>query len=130
MLNEEREVKMINEDGTLSKPFTYNAGTPENWAEAVEMLGESNAFSIFLAGLKVKQDNVARNAFRAGKSQEEVEAIVDAWRPGGQRASKKAQATQLMLNHAATINSNPDLRSKVQKAFIANDYDTIIELLS
>lgn len=129
MLTETREVKMADENGVLGEPKSYDAEQPENWAEACDMLGETGAFSVFLAGLKVKQDNVARNAFRSGKSQEEVEQIVSAWRPGGQRTSKKAIAVQLMTDKAMDIASNADLRTKVMGAFMKNDFDGIIEML-
>ena len=129
MRPEEREVKMTTEEGGLSEGFAYEVDTPEGWAEAVDTYGESGAFGIFLSGLKVKQDNVARNAFKAGKTREEVEATVSAWRPGGQRTSKKTIATQLLLDHAATIANDPKLKSVITKAFASNDYDTIIEEL-
>jgi len=129
MLNEEREVRMKGEDGTIGEPSVYETEVPESYAEATEMLGEAGAFSIFLAGLKVKQDNVARNAFRSGKSQEEVEQIVASWRPGGQRTSKKAIATKLMIERALDIQGDPDLNAKVVKAFISNDWDAVTALL-
>ena len=129
MRPEEREVKMTTEEGGLSEGFAYEVDTPESWAEAVDTYGEAGAFGIFLSGLKVKQDNVARNAFKANKTREEVEATVSAWRPGGQRTSKKTIATQLLLDHAATIATDPKLKSVITKAFASNDYDTIIEEL-
>lgn len=130
MRTEDREVKMQGEDGKLGEPQTYNADVPTNWAEACENFGETGAFDIFLAGLKVKQDNVARNAFRGGKTIEEVEQLVAAWRPGGQRTSKKTIATQMLMEKALDITTNAELKTKIQTAFIKNDFDTIIELLS
>ena len=129
MRNEDREVKMQDADGKLSEPQVYNAEVPTDWAEACETFGEQGAMDIFLAGLKVKQDNVARNAFRSGKTTEEVEAIVAGWRPGGARTSKKTIATQLLMEKALDITGNAELKTKIQTAFIKNDFDTIIALL-
>lgn len=129
MRTEDREVKMQDADGKLGEPQTYNADVPENWAEACETFGETGAMDIFIAGLKVKQDNVARNGFRSGKTVEEVEALVGGWRPGGMRTSKKTIATQLLMEKALEITSDAELKGKIQTAFIKNDFDTIIALL-
>lgn len=129
MRTEDREVKMQDADGKLGEPQIYNADVPVDWAEACEVYGETGAMDIFLAGLKVKQDNVARNGFRAGKTVEEVEALVAGWRPGGMRTSKKTIATQLLMEKAMDITGNADLKGKIQTAFIKNDFDTIIALL-
>jgi len=129
MRHEDREVRMQDENGQMSEPQNYEADVPENWAEACEMLGEGGAFDILVAGLKVKQDNVARNAFRAGKTTEEVEQTVSAWRPGGQRTSKKAIAVQLLSDKAMEISNDAEKRTQVMAAFMKNDFDAIIALL-
>ena len=129
MRPEERTVKMTTEEGELSEGNEYEVDTPESWAEAVDMYGDSGAFGIFLSGLKVKQDNVARNAFKSGKTKEQVEQIVGAWKPGGMRTSKKASATQLMLDKAHLIIEDPKLKAIITKAFASNDYDAITEAL-
>lgn len=130
MRTEEREVRMKDADGNVGEAQSYEADCPENWAEACEIYGEQGAFDIFTAGVKVKQDNVARNAFKAGKTEEEAAALAGAWRPGGMRTSKKSIATQLMFSKAVEIGADEELRNTITAAFLKNDFDLIIETLS
>jgi len=130
MRTEEREVRMKDADGNVGEAQTYEADVCENWAEACEVFGEQGAFDIFVAGVKVKQDNVARNAFKADKSEEEVTTAAMAWRPGGVRTSKKNIATQMMLSNAVMIQADGDLLRDVTAAFLKPDFDLLISLLT
>jgi len=129
MRTEEREVRMKDADGNVGEAQTYEAEVCENWAEACETFGEQGAFDIWTAGVKVKQDNVARNAFKAGKNEDEVAEAAMAWRPGGVRTSKKNIATQMMLSNAVAIQADEELKKNVTAAFLKNDFDELISLL-
>jgi len=130
MRTEDREVRMKDADGNVGEAQSYEADCPENWAEACEIYGEQGAFDILSAGLKVKQDNVARNAFKAGKNEEEAAMAAMAWRPGGVRTSKKNIATQLMLSNAVAIQADENLKRDVTAAFLKNDWDELTTLLT
>lgn len=110
--------------------WTFTCLLPESVEEAVEVYGEAGALYLLNAGLKVKEQNIAREILRNGGTSEEANAAVAAYRPGGgTRVSLKRQASQLIVDNAETLRDNPDLREQVQNAFIDGDFKTVVELL-
>jgi hypothetical protein len=126
MKNKKFEVKSASTGESWE--FSYER-YPENYEEAEEVLGREGAWDVFESGLDVRIQNLGREAFRKGKTQEEVEEIVNGYQPGGGRSSKKQRALGLVFERATDINSDPELKDGVQTAFRNSDWDTIINLL-
>lgn len=108
--------------------FTVN-NYPENWDEAKQNFGEDGAFDILESGLDIRLQNLGRDQFRKGKSQEEVEEQAASYQPGSGRSSKKQRAFDLITEKAVEIGSDPQLKTDVNAAFKAGDWDTILNLL-
>lgn len=102
---------------------------PENWNEAVKNFGEDGAFDILESGLDIRLQNLGRDQFRKGKTQEEVEEQVTSYQPGGGRSSKKQRAFDLITEKAVEVGADPQLKTDVNAAFKAGDWDTILNLL-
>jgi hypothetical protein len=112
--------------------WEFNAQIPENYEEAVAKFGERGAFEIFRSGLMVKIQNIGREGFRKGKTQEEVEETVESYRPGGQRSSVKQDAFQAIVDNAVTISQTPGLNEKITEEMYAGkaeNYQNIIDLI-
>ena len=104
---------------------------PKDVEEAIEVYGPQGVLYLINSALRVKQQAIAREAFKQGKDREEVDAAVAAYRPGqGARTSTKAQALQLIMDNRDSLLENPDLMSEVQKAFVAGKFGKVVELLS
>lgn len=103
---------------------------PETLAEAEEIYGSDGTLSVFNAGLTVKQQNLARDMFKNGKSREEVDAAVRDYRPGvGGRSSAKADALRLIMEKADILRENGDLLTQVQEAFVGGKFKDVVEAL-
>jgi len=110
--------------------WQYTCLLPESISEATEIYGEDGALYLHNSGLKVKEQNVARELYRNGKSAEEVNAAVAAYRPGqGTRVSAKKQALELIVSHSDMLRDNVDLLDKVQTAFVNGKFKDVVELL-
>lgn len=127
MIEQVSKVKTAEQD----EGWDYTMSMPASFDEAGDVYGEETALNIFQAGLKVKLDNVAREQFRQGKSREEVEAIVAAYRPGTTtRRSVKITALELITENAARLKTDVDLLSKVTEAFTSGKFRDVVEILS
>lgn len=110
--------------------WPFNTVLPESIEEAVEVYGEDGAIYLLNSGLKVKEQNVARELFRNGKDTDEVNEAVAAYRPGsGGRTSIKKQALELIVKNTETLRENPDLMTQIQEAFLGSKFKDVIELL-
>jgi len=108
---------------------TFNL--PETVDEALDVYGQDGVLTLFNAGLKVKLQNIARNAFKQGKDRDEVENLMANYRPGqSSRKSKKSIAMELVVDQASRIASDPSIKEEITKAFVSQDWQTVIELLS
>jgi len=126
---------MITKEGIVrtadGDEWTFNLSLPESLQEAEEVYGADGALYLLTSGLIVKQQNVAREMFRNGKTREEVDQAVASYRPGGgARVSAKAQALKLITDKADMLKENPDLMAQVQDAFVAGKFKDVVELLS
>ena len=108
----------------------YTSVLPESIDEAREVYDDNGAYNLLISGLTVKQQNVAREMFRKGKTREEVDAAVAAYRPGiGGRTSVKAQALKLIMDKNNVLQENPDLLTRVQEAFVSGNFKEVVEIL-
>jgi len=127
MIDQVSKVKTAEQD----EGWEYSISMPATFDEAGDVYGEETALNIFHAGLKVKLDNVAREQFRQGKSREEVEDIVTAYRPGmTTRRSVKVTALQLLTENAARLQTDADLLSRVTEAFTSGKFRDVVTILS
>ena len=111
--------------------WEFSMTLPKDLDEAVEVYGPNGVYTLLISALKVKLQNIAREAFRQGKERDEVDAAVASYRPGiGGRQSTKSVALNLILENRDTLNENPDLKAEVEKAFIAGKFGKVVELLS
>ena len=124
MKSENMKVTTANGD-----PVEFTANLVENLDEAKKLYGENGVFEVFMSGLRVKIMNLARSAFRDGKNREEVEKAIANFKPIKARISNKALAAQLLIEHSETIKNDSSLQESVMKAFMANDYKTVVALL-
>ena len=110
--------------------WEVNMNLPETVDEALDIYGQDGVLTLFNAGLKVKLQNVARNAFKAGKDRAEVEQMMAQYRPGqSSRKTKKQLAAELIVEHALRVAEDPALKEQVIKAFQSQDWQTVIDLL-
>lgn len=110
--------------------WKYQIDLPDSIEEAIELFGAEGSLSLLVAGLKVKKQAIAREAFKAKKTVEEVNEAVSSYRPG--TGSKKSQAEytlELITAKADYLNLNPDAKSKIIKLASKKDYKAAIELL-
>ena len=110
--------------------WEFTANIVENLDEAKELYTPKGAFEIFMSGLKVKIMSIAREGFRKGKNRQEVEKDVAEWKPSKIQISVKALAAELLFENSELINSNPSLKKTVMKAFMKNDFKSVVRLLS
>ena len=104
----------------------------ETLEESVEVYGNEGALSLLNAGLKTRKQNIARNAFRSGKTREEAEELMGDYRPGqSSKVSKKKKAYELIMSREKSemINSNAELKASVTDAMAASKWQDVIDLL-
>ena len=119
--------KVKTEDG---QEWSFEMPMPESTEEAAEIFGEENALFILNSGLKVKLQAIARENFKAGKDKAEIEELIRKYRPGtSARASKRSQATQLLIDKGPEIRSDPELRAKIEDTFTRSKWQEVIELI-
>jgi geranylgeranyl pyrophosphate synthase len=109
--------------------WEYTLPLPDSMDEAQEIYGELNVLKTFQGGLKVKIQNLAREAFRQGKSREEVEEMIEKYRPGVARQSAKKIALQMIAENAAQLESMPDLKEQVFTNFLGSKFQEVVDLL-
>ncbi len=110
--------------------YEFDMPLPESLDEASEIYGEDNALWLLNSGLKVKLQNVAREGFRSGKSREEAEEAVRAYRPGvTSRKGVKARALELITEQSDQLKDDPELKENVMQAFIASNFKEVVALL-
>jgi len=110
--------------------WNFDMPLPESLDEAAEVYGEENALWLLNSGLKTKLQHTAREAFRQGKEQSEVEEAVKNYRPGASsRKGNRQRALDLITDKAADIQADPELKAQVKEAFGAGKYRDIISML-
>ena len=103
----------------------------ETLEEAIDIYGETGVLTLFNGGLKVKKQNIARTMSKSGKSREECERAMDDYRPGRtSRTSKKNIVFDLIKSNAERLQEDSELNASVTEAFVKQDWQTIIGLLS
>ena len=103
---------------------------PETLDEAREVYGEGGALVLLRAGLKVKQQNIARTSFRQGKERDEVDQLVVNYRPGqSSRKTKLSVASELIAEKASIIAEDADLQEHLTEAMSHSDWQKVIDLL-
>lgn len=86
--------KVSKEIGTRENVLGVVAfGVFDNLGEIVSTFGEDAAFKMAQRAFTIDTERVARDGFKAGKTVEEVQALVDAYKPGGVRSSKPTLKT-------------------------------------
>jgi len=73
---------------------------PESLDEAVSEYGEEVVFSIVLSKVKVLVQDVARKALKEGKAADEIQALVDNFKPGVITRRKKSLVDKIKDNWA------------------------------
>jgi hypothetical protein len=110
--------------------WEFSMSLPTTLEEAIELYTKEGALFLLNSGLKVKKQGIARDGFRQGKSREEVEQLVEDYRPGGGSSrSKKDRALDLIMDKANDLSLNPELKREVQGLFKKNDFQAIIDKL-
>lgn len=110
--------------------YEFEMPLPETLEEAGEVFGLDEVYGIFIAGLKVKLQNIARESFRAEVGVDEVNEKVAAYRPGTiSRRSVKAQAMDLLVNCSEVLKADPELRMSVMEPFIKGDFKSAVAIL-
>ena len=105
-------------------------GLPETLDEAKEIYGDDGVLTLFNAGLKVKLQAIARNNFKSGKNREEVEAMMAEYRPGrSTRKGNKQRAYEMVVENAARLLEDPELKEAVNNALYKSKWADIITLL-
>jgi len=110
--------------------FKYQIDLPESIEEAIELYGANGVLSLLNTALKIKKQAIAREGFKQGKSVEEINEAVAAYRPG--KGSKKSQAEyafELMTLKADHLNLNPELKAEVVRYAVKKEYKEIVKLL-
>lgn len=126
-------------DSKTKESWEFSVDEPESLAEATEVDGEMTTFQTYLAGRKVRVDNIARNSFRTainaegdsvtGKTREEVEAILKDYKPGQTKLSKEKAASVAIVDNSNLI-FEKGLTAGITTAFVARDYDGVIKILN
>ncbi|HQJ89644.1 MAG TPA: hypothetical protein PLB70_03425 [Paludibacteraceae bacterium] len=110
--------------------WKYQIDLPDSIEEAIELFGADGSLALLSSGLKVKKQAIARELFKAGKTLEEVNEAVAAYRPGsGSKKSQAEHALELITAKADHLNLNPDIKSKVIKLASKKDFKAVIDLL-
>lgn len=60
----------------------------DNIAEIISTYGEDSAGKLCQRALTIDVERIARDMLKSGKSEEEVQAAIDGYKPGGARTSK------------------------------------------
>jgi hypothetical protein len=68
--------------GTLDFPVF------DNVAELISTFGEDSTYKLAQRALTIDVERIARDMLKAGKSEAEVQAAIDGYKPGGARTSK------------------------------------------
>lgn len=110
--------------------WTYQIDLPDSIEEAIELFGADGSLALLNSGLKVKKQAIARELFKQGKSVDEVNTAVAAYRPGsGSKKSQAEHAFELITAKADHLNLNPDVKTKIIKLATKKDFKAVIELL-
>jgi len=111
--------------------YEFEMTLPESLEEAADVFGEQEVYGIFISGLKVKLQNIAREGFRAELSQEKINEKIAAYKPGVvSRRGAKAMAMDLLMIKSEDVKNDPDLRQSVMEAFVKGDFKTVVDILN
>jgi len=115
---------------TAGDVWKYQIDLPDSIEEAIELFGADGALALLNSGLKVKKQAIARELFKQGKSIDDVNEAVAAYKPGsGSKKSQAEYAFELITAKADYLNLNPDAKSKIIKLAAKKDYKAVIEIL-
>jgi hypothetical protein len=91
--------KIVGDDGEPAGEATVSYDFGENLDEAVELFGAEVVYKRFRAAAVVDLQGVIRRNLQGEnpKSEEEIQAAIDEWKPGVQRARKSKQEKALDL---------------------------------
>lgn len=114
----------------IGAKFSFKMPLPETLDEAIARFGEDNVFKLYKASLKVKYQNKARDCFRAGKTEEEVNEIIENFIPGGDpNRGLKTRAMNMIVAKKTAIKKDPDLQMAAMVAYNEGQYARVLELL-
>lgn len=125
------KVKSQEPDAQGVKEWEFKMTLPETIAEAVEIFTEDGALYLLNSGLKVKKQNIARDAFVDNKSAEDAAALANAYKPGGgARKSIKDRAFDLIMDKAVEIKQTEGLEAEIRDLMKKADFKAIIQKLT
>ncbi len=112
-------------------PWDVELYLPDSIDELVEVYGKDGALYLANAGLKVKQQNIARDILAKDPTQfDEASKAAREYRPGGPgKQSNMQKAFELIQDKAADINGNDELKAKIRNFIKEKNFKGIIEAL-
>ena len=123
------EDKVRTKDG---QEWTYTQVVPETISEAIEKFGEDETLYLINSALIVKEQAIARSLFKQGKSREEVDKEVAAYKPGAKRSGgkvKKADVFNRIMELSDKIAADPEAKDAIREAIKEGDWKKADELL-
>lgn len=128
MKNVTETVKSVSGENPFEQSFSMPL--PETWEEAVEKYTFDGAWNIFIAGLKVKLQNIAREGFRKKKSVEDVEKdLADYKGPATTKETLVERAFDLLTEKADLLRVDPETTEKVRGLMKSNKFREAVELM-
>ena len=121
--------KVRSSDG---QEWSYTKVLPETIDEAKQVYGEEGTLYLIHSSLVVKEQAIARALFKAGKTREEVDKEVAAYRPGAKRGGSgvsKATVFNRLMDLAEKVAANPEAKDAIREAIKEGDWKKANELL-
>jgi len=122
------EISVVRTSGGDSWEFT--AYLPESVEEAIEQFGEDGTLYLINSALLVKQQNIARDAFRQGIEREHVDNAVRLYKPGGKRSvSLKKQVFDKILSMKGLISADAETKERIKEGISKGDWEGVLNIL-
>ena len=99
--------------GAEAKKYTTNYEFGADMAASAKMFGDKVIYNAFMAKVVIDLQNLIRNAIKAGKKPEEIEALVKAWKPGVKVSRGKSKYEKTL---AAVGDLTPEQLAAVARA--------------
>ena len=112
--------------------WSYTKTLPETIDEAKQVYGEDGTLYLIHSSLVVKEQAIARALFKAGKTREEVDKEVAAYKPGAKRGGSgvsKASVFNRLMDLAEKVAGNPEAKDAIRSAIKEGDWKKANELL-
>ena len=113
--------------------WSYEKVLPESVAEAVETYGEDGTLYLIHAALTVKEQAIARELFKQGKSEDEVNKAVRSYKPGEKRAPGGKVTKKMVMDRIISLAENlaqePEAKQAVREAIAEGDWKKANEIL-